>query len=73
MQSPKRRRERIAEDGRLLPKGTTATDVHQRPLEEDDEMRRRRLEKAQRILAEHVQKQADHYGPRWRERRTDAQ
>jgi hypothetical protein len=31
VQSPKRRRERIAENGRLLPKGTTAMDVHQRP------------------------------------------
>jgi hypothetical protein len=38
VQSLKRRRGRIAKDGRLLPKGTTATDAHQRLLQENEEM-----------------------------------
>jgi hypothetical protein len=48
VRSLKRRCGRIAEDGRLLPKGTTATDAHRRLLEEDEEMLNRRLEKVEK-------------------------
>jgi hypothetical protein len=58
----KRQRGRIAHDGRLLPKGTTATDAHGRLLEEDEEMLKRRLEKAKRIL-DYVRQYPDHYPP----------
>jgi hypothetical protein len=58
----KRQRGRIAQDGRLLPKGTTATDAHGRLLEEDEEMLKRRLEKAKRIL-DYVRQHPDHYPP----------
>jgi hypothetical protein len=56
----KRQRGRIAQDGRLLPKGTTATDAHGRMLEETEEMVQRRLEKAQRIL-DYIRQHPDHY------------
>jgi hypothetical protein len=62
VQTLKRRCGRIAEDGRLLPKGTTAIDAHGRMLEEDEEMARRRLEKAKRIL-DYVRQHPDHYPP----------
>jgi hypothetical protein len=39
----KRQRGRIQQDGRLLPKGTTATDAHGRMLEETEDMAQRRL------------------------------
>jgi hypothetical protein len=58
----KRPRGRIAQDGRLLPKGTTATDVHARMLEETEEMVRRRLEKAKRIL-DYIRQHPDHFPP----------
>jgi hypothetical protein len=58
----KKRRGRIAEDGRLLPKGTIATDVHGRLLEENEEMLNRCLEKARRIL-DYVRQHPDHYPP----------
>jgi hypothetical protein len=58
----KRRRGRIAEDGQLLPKGTTATDARGRLLEESEEMLNRRLEKAKRIL-DYVHQHPDHYPP----------
>jgi hypothetical protein len=58
----KRPRERIAHDGRLLPKGTTATDAHARMLEETEEMVQRRLEKAKRIL-DYICQHPDHYLP----------
>jgi hypothetical protein len=46
----KRPRGRIAQDGQLLPKGTTAMDAHVRMLKETEEMVQRRLAKAKRIL-----------------------
>jgi hypothetical protein len=58
----KRQRGRIAQDGRLLPKGTTATDAHGRMLEETEEMVQRRLEKAKRIL-DYIRQHPDHYPP----------
>jgi hypothetical protein len=58
----KRQRGRIAQDGRLLPKGTTATDAHGRMLEETEEMAQWRLEKAKRIL-DYIRQHPDHYPP----------
>jgi hypothetical protein len=58
----KRQHGRIAQDGRLLPKGTTATDAHGRMLEETEEMVQRRLEKAKRIL-DYIRQHPDHYPP----------
>lgn len=73
MPSLKRRRPgRIAEDGRLLSKeGTSAADALERLLDENEEMRRWRLEKARRIL-DHVRKHAGITIPQWKERRTGA-
>jgi hypothetical protein len=51
---------RIQQDGRLLRKGTTATDAHGRMLEETEEMAQRRLEKAKRIL-DYIRQHPDHY------------
>jgi hypothetical protein len=56
----KRQRGRIQQDGRLLPKGTTATDAHGRMLEETEDMAQRRLEKAKRIL-DYIRQHPDHY------------
>jgi hypothetical protein len=56
----KRPRGRIQQDGRLLPKGTTATDAHGRMLEETEEMAQRPLEKAKRIL-DYIRQHPDHY------------
>jgi hypothetical protein len=58
----KRLHGRIAQDGRLLPKGTTATDAHVRMLEETEEMVQRRLEKAKRIL-DYICQHSDHFPP----------
>jgi hypothetical protein len=58
----KRPRGRIAEDGRLLPKGTTATDAHGPMLGETEDQAQRRLEKAKRIL-DYIRQHPDHYPP----------
>jgi hypothetical protein len=58
----KRPRGRIAQDGRLLPTGTTATDAHGRMLGETEDQTQRRLEKAKRIL-EYIRQHPDHYPP----------
>jgi hypothetical protein len=50
---------RIAQDGRLLPKGTTATDAHGRMLGETEDQAQRRLEKAKRIL-DYIRQHPDH-------------
>jgi hypothetical protein len=44
-------RGRIQQDGRLLPKGTTATDAHGRMLEETEEMAQRRFVTVGRDIA----------------------
>jgi hypothetical protein len=58
----KRPRGRIAQDGRLLPKGTMATDAHGRMLGETKDQAQRRLEKAKRIL-DYIHQHPDHYPP----------
>jgi hypothetical protein len=58
----KRPRGRIAQDGRLLPKGTTATDAHAQMLEETEEMVQRHLDKAKRIL-NYIFQHLDHFPP----------
>jgi hypothetical protein len=62
VQTLKRPRGRIAQDGRLLPKGTTATDAHGRVLGETEDQAKRRLEKAKRIL-DYIRQHSDHYPP----------
>jgi hypothetical protein len=58
----KRPRGRIAQDGRLLPKGTTATDAHGRMLGETEDQAQWRLEKAKRIL-DYIRQHPYHYPP----------
>jgi hypothetical protein len=62
VQTLKRPRGRIAQDGRLLPKRTTAIDAHERMLGETEDQAQRRLEKAKRIL-DYIRQHPDHCPP----------